>query len=238
MMKAMNQVMLAPRAVGILLRGFVIASGLAVVAPAAQAVVSNTLVKAVKFNDVREVSKQLHNGELDPNAVDDKGDPLLVIAAREKSDKVVTALVAAPSIDLNKPNAADENALMMASLNGNAQLAQLLVSKGAQINKSGWTALHYAAANGHDAVAKLLLEHTAVIDARSPNGTTPLMMAARGNHQAMVKLLLKRGADPLAKNQLGLTALDFAKQYKAPDTLKVLSAPVLRDGAGAPQPQS
>lgn len=235
MMKAMNHVVLAPRAIGTLLRVLVMASGLAVIAPAAHAEISNALVKAVKFNDVREVSKQLRNGEFDPNAVDPKGDPLLVIAAREKSDKVVAALVAAPSIDVNKQNTAGEDALMMAALNGNVELVQLLLGKGAQINKSGWSALHYAAANGHDTVVKLLLDHAAAMDARSPNGTTPLMMAARGNHPATVKLLLERGADPLAKNQLGLTALDFAKQYKAPDTLNVLSQSVPRAQAEAPQ---
>jgi ankyrin repeat protein len=55
-----------------------------------------------------------------------------------------------------------------------------------------------------------LLEHSAYIDAESPNGTTPLMMAAMYGSPEAVKHLIQAGADLTLKNQLGLTALDFA----------------------------
>ncbi len=71
---------------------------------------------------------------------------------------------------------------------------------------------------------KLLLDHSAYVDAGSPNGTTPLMMAARGGHVSTVKLLLDNGADLTVKNQIGLTALDFAKTYKEPDVVEGLTA--------------
>ncbi len=71
---------------------------------------------------------------------------------------------------------------------------------------------------------KLLLGYSAFVDAQSPNGTTPLMMAARGDHITTLKLLLDGGADINAKNQIGMNALAFAKQYKAPDAIKGLSA--------------
>jgi ankyrin repeat protein len=73
-------------------------------------------------------------------------------------------------------------------------------------------------------VAKLLIGYSADVNAPSPNGTTPLMMAARGDHMSTAKLLLDHGANLQAKNQIGMTALDFAKQYKAPDAIKDLSA--------------
>jgi ankyrin repeat protein len=184
---------------------------------------ADTMIKAVKFDDVSEVKKQLANGG-DPNLTDQNGMPILVIAAREKSDKVAAVLIADSKTDLEKLDPAGENAMMLAALNGDLDIVKRLISKNAEVNKKGWAPLHYAATNGHDDVAQLLVDHSAYIDAGSPNGTTPLMMAARGNHLATVKVLLNAGADPALKNQLGLTALDFAKQYHAKDVTEALSA--------------
>ena len=169
-----------------------------------------------------------------PNTVAPNGDPLLVIAAREKSDKVAAALASAPNVDLEKEDKAGENALMLASLNGDLGLVKLLIDKGAEVSKKGWAPLHYAATNGQDAVVKVLLDHDAYIDTASPNGTTPLMMAARGNHASTVTLLLDQGADPQVKNQLGITALEFAKHYNAPDAIEILSKRTTRIGAATP----
>ena len=133
---------------------------------------------------------------------------------------------------------AGETALMLAALNGDGDLVKLLITKGAEVNKKGWTPLHYAAANGNDDIAKLLLGYSAYVDAQSPNGTTPLMMAARGDHISTLKLLLDSGADINAKNQIGMNALDFAKQYKAPDAIKGLSARMAESGGNTATPQN
>jgi ankyrin repeat protein len=202
-----------------------LASGLlcmAFASPSAYATPADTMIKAIKFDDIKEVDKQLANGT-DPNLTDPSGMPILVLAAREKSDKVAAALIANPKIDLEKADAAGENAMMLAALNGDANLVKLLISKDAGINKTGWTPLHYAATNGHDDVVQLLIDHSADINAASPNGTTPLMMAARGNHVTTVKMLLAASADPSLKNQLGLSALDFAKRYAAKDAMQALT---------------
>jgi ankyrin repeat protein len=210
-----------------------VAAGSLFMAAGAHAESLDGIVKAVKFDDIADIGKQLKNG-LDPNTLAPNGDPLIVIAAREKSDQVAEALAAAPNVDLEKEDKAGENALMLAALNGDTGLAKLLIDKGAEVNKKGWAPLHYAATNGHDDVVKLLLDHSAYVDTASPNGTTPLMMAARGDHGTTVTLLLDQGADPAVKNQLGLIALDFAKHYKAPDAVEILSKRTVRIGAGAP----
>nr|WP_245753244.1 ankyrin repeat domain-containing protein [Paraburkholderia sartisoli] len=189
----------------------------------AQAAPADTMIKAVKFDDVKEVQKQLSQG-MDPNMTDDQGMPLLVLAAREKSDQVGQALVDNPKTNVEIVDKAGENAMMLAALNGDMDFVKLLIAKGAEVNKKGWTPLHYAAANGHDDIVTLLIRYSAYIDAGSPNGTTPLMMAARGGHVSTAKLLLDAGADINVKNQIGLNALDFAKQYKEPDTVKGLTA--------------
>jgi ankyrin repeat protein len=161
---------------------------------------------------------------VDPNLVDDTGTPLLVIAAREKSDKVGKLLADNPNIDLEKLDPAGENAMMLAALNDDLTFVNLLIAKDAEVNKKGWTPLHYAATNGHDDVVKVLLDHSAYIDSGSPNGTTPLMMAARGGHLSTVKLLLDEGADLRVKNQIGMTAVDFANQYHEKDVAQGLAA--------------
>ncbi|CAG4916218.1 ankyrin repeat domain-containing protein [Paraburkholderia gardini] len=188
-----------------------------------QAAPADTMIKAVKFDDVKEVKKQLSQG-MDPNMTDDQGMPLLVLAAREKSDQVGQALVDNPKTNVEIVDKAGENAMMLAALNGDMDFVKLLIAKGAEVNKKGWAPLHYAAANGNDAIVTLLLKYSAYVDAGSPNGTTPLMMAARGGHVSTAKLLLDAGADINVKNQIGLNALDFAKQYKEPDAVKGLTA--------------
>ncbi|QBQ97563.1 ankyrin repeat domain-containing protein [Paraburkholderia pallida] len=216
----------APRAAGVRRIAAALAIGMSAAflasAPVHAAPI-DSLVKGVKFDDDKGVAKDIADG-MDPNATDSQGMPLLVLAAREKSDKVAAVLLDNPKTNIAAEDKAGENALMLASLNGDMELVKLLITKGAEVNKQGWTPLHYAAANGQDDVAKLLIGYSADVNALSPNGTTPLMMAARGDHMSTANLLLDHGANLNAKNQIGMNALDFAKQYKAPDAIKDLSA--------------
>ncbi|KAG0192158.1 hypothetical protein DFQ28_010039 [Apophysomyces sp. BC1034] len=207
----------------VLLAPVLVMAALAAVPATAHAGAADTMIKAVKFDDVDAVRKLLAEG-VDPNLVDSGDMPMLVLAAREKSEKVATLLADQPRTDLEKLDRAGENAMMLASLNGEAGLVKHLIDKGAEVNKPGWTPLHYAATTGQDKLVKLLLDHSAYIDAASPNGTTPLMMASRGGNITTVKLLLDEGADLALKNQLGLSAIDFAKQYNQKDIADGLAA--------------
>ena len=101
-----------------------------------------------------------------------------------------------------------------------------LIKRDADVNKTGWTPLHYAASKGHLAIMELLLENHAYIDAESPNGTTPLMMAAQYGTTPAVKLLLDAGADPLLKNQQGLTAIGFAQRVSRTESADLIAAAV------------
>jgi hypothetical protein len=112
---------------------------------------------------------------------------------------------------------------MLASLKGQEAMVRKLIARGADVNKTGWTPLHYAASGGHVGIMKLLFEHHAFVDPESPNGTTPLMIAAQYGNAATVKLLLDEGAVANAKNRLNLTALDFAHMGKRPDAIAILT---------------
>ncbi len=77
----------------------------------------------------------------------------------------------------------------------------------------GMTALMWAAARGHLALAKLLLKHPNIDVAATDNfGDTALHYAARNGHTELVQLLLDR-SDLMGsiKNSNGKTALDLAK---------------------------
>lgn len=180
---------------------------------------------AIKQDNGAVILNLLQRG-FDPNTVDPSGQTGLLIALREPSLKAAEVLVDWPKTDVNTLNSKDESALMLAALKDHRALAEKLIKKGADVNKTGWTPLHYAATNGHLALISLLLENNAYIDAESPNGTTPLMMAAMYGTAAAVKLLLEEGADPQLKNQQGLTAVQFAQRGNRPDSVEALAAAI------------
>lgn len=165
--------------------------------------------KAVQMDDVRTVQSLLQRG-FDPNTVNPQGVPALMLAVKEPSLKVAQLLATWPKVKTEVRNENDESALMLAALKGHVALVKLLVENDADVNKPGWTPLHYAATAGNVPIIELLLDNSAYIDAESPNGSTPLMMAAMYGTPESVKVLIQAGADLNLKNQLGLTALDFA----------------------------
>ncbi len=178
--------------------------------------------KAVKIDDAKAVQQLLARG-FDANTIDPTGQNGLFIAIRESSPKVARVLLDSPKIDLNALNAEGESALMMAALKGHLEIAAALIKKDADVNKTGWTPLHYAATTGQLAVIRLLIENHAYIDAESPNGSTPLMLASMYGTPEAVKLLLDEGANPTLKNQQGLTAVQFAQRASRPDAVELIT---------------
>ena len=167
----------------------------------------------------------------DLNSQNEKGDSGLHVGAREGSLKVVSFLLTQRAVRVELHNRQGESPLMIAAIKGHLDIARQLIRRGAEVNKPGWTPLHYAASRAEPDSAdmvRLLLEHHAYIDAESPNRTTPLMMAAHYGHPAVVKLLLEEGADPLLRNEQGLTAIDFARRGERQESADLIAAFVRR----------
>ena len=183
---------------------------------------------AIQRDDPQSLSALLRRG-FDPNTLDAKGQSGLFLALRDPSPKVVEVLLKAPKIKVETRTPQDESPLMMAAMRGELKLAAALIDKDADVNKTGWTPLHYAASSTQGdqlGVAKLLIENAAYIDAASPNGSTPLMMAAMYGNTSTLKLLLDEGADPTLKNQLGLTAVDFAQRADRKEMVELIGAAI------------
>ena len=183
--------------------------------------------RAAQLDDVNTVER-LIQGTVDPNEINPVGgEPALVIAVREDAMRVLAALLAHPGIDLDAQAMNGNTALMMAAYKGREPAAAALLARGAKVNRAGWTALHYAAASGSEAIARQLIGQAANLDAVSPRASgayTPLMMAAREGKTGVAILLLGQGADPLRKNTEGLTAARIAERAGHTDLAAAIDA--------------
>ncbi len=168
--------------------------------------------KAVELGLPAGVRRALAQAGADPNAPDAQGQVPLYVAIRAQDMPVAQALLEHPAIQVDAVNRSLETPLMMAALRGQLDMAKTLVLRGAKVDRSGWTPLHYAAAGPNPAVVRWLVEQGAALEAQSPNGTTPLMMAAGYGAIDAADLLLKLGADAKRVNQVGIDAVAFAKR--------------------------
>jgi uncharacterized protein len=186
--------------------------------------------KAAKIDDPDTLKSLLARG-LDPNLIEPgRGETGLMVALRENAMGAFDVLVNARDINLEAKANNGDTALMIACFTGNKRGVQALLERNAEVNRPGWTPLHYAAAIGNNEIVQMLLEKSAYIDAESPNKTTPIMMAARGGHILTVKLLLDEGADATLKNELGMTAIDFAEKYNHTDIAEGLTSRLKKAG--------
>ncbi|MEH1854478.1 MAG: ankyrin repeat domain-containing protein [Nostoc sp.] len=126
---------------------------------------------------------------------------------------------------------AGRNTLDIAVEQGNKQVVELLIAKGADVNARtnyGETPLHLAAEQGNKQVVELLIAKGADVNARTNywfwlnhNGETPLHLAAEQGNKQVVELLIAKGADVNAKNNDDMTPLHLAYDL---DVVKLLIA--------------
>lgn len=178
--------------------------------------------QSIHADDVASVQYLIEERGVDPNWPNEKGMPALTQALFIESNKVARYLAKLAQLRVDLTNEAGETALMMAAITKQMDVAEVLIERGAEVNRPGWTALHYAATSGFAPMIRLLLEHSAYIDAEAPNGNTPLMMAAQYAPGLASKLLLEEGADPNLKNAEGLTALELAQRKGNEDAVKYI----------------
>jgi ankyrin repeat protein len=88
---------------------------------------------------------------------------------------------------------------------------------------NGLNPLHHATAVGHKEIAELLISEGADVNAKDDEyGSTPLHNAAANGHKEIAELLITKGADVNAKEEDGGTPLDMAIQFKELETADLL----------------
>jgi len=150
-----------------------------------------------------------------------------VADAAEKGDRNTVRSLLKQAVDVNAAQGDGMTALHWAALNGDTEMAQMLLYAGANVKAmtrlGGFTPLFMAGKNGNAGVVEALLKGGADPKLASSNGVTPLMMAASSGDKDSVRLLLERGANANAKDtDRGQTALAYAASFNRPEAIKVL----------------
>lgn len=127
-------------------------------------------------------------------------------------------------------NEDEDEMLRCAELGDEDTVGALLASAGPDARRllnatseGGVTALHHAAFNGYDSLARLLLERAADVDRKTDYGFTPVMAAVQSQSSGMVEMLLARRANVnVATDFDGRTALHLAAGQGAVDLVQAL----------------
>ncbi|EED13813.1 ankyrin, putative [Talaromyces stipitatus ATCC 10500] len=151
-----------------------------------------------------DVAKVLIEAGASVSSVDNTGRSLLYKATELNEVAFVELLIKQKGIDVNitHPRQSDLTPLILAAMNGCAEIVQLLVSvPQLEINKScsdppGATALVHAASAGMIDCVKILLEQPGIdIDLQDERGSTALLYASKNGYTDVVEALLERNAD-------------------------------------------
>jgi ankyrin repeat protein len=154
---------------------------------------------------------------------------LLVEAVRKNDAAGVRALLDENPNLYSDSHRVDISYLLLSAVqNGNLEIAEILVSHGADANAMGYygrSPLHLAASSGNVEMAKLLVSKGANINTKGENGAPPLLttivlmsragFSERGCREreklkAVAVFLISKGADVNAVNKNDETALHFA----------------------------
>lgn len=156
--------------------------------------------------------------------------PLMVASYYGHFQIVVALLQHMPdSSEVNYASRLCGTALHCAARCNHIQVAELLISKGAEVNvanleeetidiRCSKSPLMAAVQHGHDEMTRLLISHGSDPNyADQLTGWTPLMLAASNGHKTAVSILLKNAADCNLVNNCGHTALDIARKMRRKD---------------------
>ena len=179
-----------------------------------------------ELDAIKDLLEEGHDPRLSGRTTNQEGRPYctspLGAAAATGHLEIAELLIELPGIDADHRAPADgicrdddETPLMRAVRNGHAEMVDLLLARGADVNartrgrsKRGSTALNIAAYR--TSLIEVLILHGADVNAIGAGGATPLLAAIGAKDPAGVEILLRNGADPNFHSPRGVIPLHSA----------------------------
>ncbi len=182
---------------------------------------------AASFNNSVECAALLlqHGADAAANIGGDEGTPLHQAAMGKASDTAALLLAFTP--DLDARNGLGVTALHDAANSDAAEIVQLLLDAGADVNVltevEGNTALLLAANRHSLAAGKVLLANGADVNFADPQyKLTALHLAALSGDIEFTRILLAAGADKTLRSSYDATAYDYAASGDNPELAELL----------------
>ena len=170
-----------------------------------------------------------HGANLDRRDKDDQTALHYAVCGSDVSCKILSYLIE-NGAEVNAFARRDNTPLMLACKYGHLNAVSSLIEHGAKVNLQdaiGNTAVHYAlsCSNGSpEVLSRLMRDRAAVNSACTRYNSTPLMIACQYGHMNAVTFLIEHGANMDLQDQDGNTALHYAVNAGAVDTLLDLGA--------------
>lgn len=169
------------------------------------------LCDAIRIKDTAKLMKILQPQDVD--LLLDGGDSLLHHAISLVNEEAVKFLLL-NNANPNLANARGSTPLHLATEKHLKSMAELLLGRrSTNVNakdEDQYTALHWAAQNGDEAITRLLLDRGAAINETDGQGRTPAHVACQHGQENVFRVLLSRGADVQVKGKDNWTALHYA----------------------------
>ncbi|MFC1793591.1 ankyrin repeat domain-containing protein [Planctomycetota bacterium] len=207
------------------------------------------------WNDDLDMIKLLVAHGADVNFKPENDDPAFFYCIWSDHNIELAKLFVAHGASLDKKNNNGWTVLWSSVEDGNQELVEFFVSKGATApefhlaaclgdldrvksfvkegvdvdvkDEAGWTPLCWAASTAEEEVAEFLIGKGAAIDARTNNNRTPLHQAATAGAAKLTSLLISKGADSNARDDGNGTPLHSAAAGGHKDVVQLL----LKSGA-------
>ncbi|CAB1442640.1 unnamed protein product [Pleuronectes platessa] len=169
------------------------------------------LCEAIRTKDTAKLMKILQPQDVD--LLLDGGGSLLHHSITMNNEEALKFLLM-NNANPNLANARGSTPLHLATEKHLKPLAELLLGRrSTNINakdEDQYTALHWAAQNGDEAITRLLLDRGAAINETDGQGRTPAHVACQHGQENVIRVLLSRGADVQIKGKDNWTSLHLA----------------------------